>query len=384
MIPYGRQSISRKDIKKVINVLKSDFITQGPVLDKFEASLASKVGVKYAVASNSATSSLLISCLALGLSENDLLWTSPNSFVASANCALHCKAKIDFVDIDPDTGNISLDKLKEKLINAKKNNILPKIIIPVHYSGQPTDQKEIRKLSIRYGFKIIEDASHSLGANYSKEKVGSCKWSDITVFSFHPVKIITTCEGGISTTNSKKLKDKMLMFRTHGITKNQNEMVNKNESKNLWYYEQQLLGFNFRLSDVHAALGLSQLDDLEKFVKKRNEIAKRYNKKLQSTSLELPVIKNHNYSSFHLYVIKTKNKIERKKVFKYLRNKNIGVNVHYIHIHLHPYYKKLGFKKGDYPVCENFCSRIISIPIYPNLSKKEQDFVINSLKKALN
>jgi len=382
MIPYGRQSVSKKDIKLVVDVLKSNFITQGPVLDKFETSLASKVEAKYAVASNSATSSLLISCLALGLSKEDTLWTSPNSFVASANCALHCRAKIDFVDIDVNTGNISLDKLKEKLINAKKKNILPKILIPVHYAGQPTDQKEIWKLSNKYGFKIIEDASHSLGAHYLKEKVGSCKWSDITVFSFHPVKIITTCEGGMSTTNNKRLKDKMSMLRTHGITKNQSKMQNKNNGP--WYYEQQMLGYNFRLSDVHAALGLSQLDNLDKFVKKRNEIARRYNDKLKFTNFELPKINKYNYSSYHLYVIKTKNEKERKKIFKYLRSKKIGVNVHYIPIHLHPYYKKLGFKKGDFPICESYCSKIISIPIYPNLSKKEQDYVIYYLKKASN
>jgi len=383
MIPYGRQSISKNDIKLVVDVLKSDFITQGPILDKFEDNLASKVDAKYAVASNSATSSLLISCLALGLSKGDTLWTSPNSFVASANCALHCGAKIDFVDIDLDTGNISLERLNEKLISAKKTNKLPKIIIPIHYAGQPTNQKEIWKLSKKYGFKIIEDASHSLGAHYQNEKVGSCKWSDITVFSFHPVKIITSCEGGISTTNTKSVKEKMNLYRSHGITKDPSKFTTKNGP---WHYEQQLLGYNFRMSDVHAALGLSQLNRLDSFIKKRNSIAKRYNAKLESSNLQLPFVKNDTVSSFHLYVVQILNKnfkSAHNKIFKSLRSAGIGTNVHYIPIHLHPYYKKIGFKNGDFPNSEKFSSRALSLPIYFDLTNKEQDFVVDTLLKIL-
>jgi len=381
MIPYGRQTISEDDIQKVVEVLRSDFITQGPILDNFEKILSSEVKVNFSVASNSATSSLLISCLALGLNKGDILWTSPNSFVASSNCALHCGAKIDFVDIEINTGNMCVEKLEEKLIIADKKNTLPKIVIPVHFAGQPTDQEKIWELSIKYGFKIIEDASHSLGASRDGELVGSCKWSDITVFSFHPVKMITSCEGGMSVTNNKKLYESMLMLRTHGITKNHSEMIN--DVPGPWYYEQQLLGFNFRMSDVHAALGLSQLSKLKIFTQERNIIAERYNNKLKSYNIQLPTIKDSNYCSFHLYVINLENKENHLRVFNDLRQNNIGVNVHYIPIHLHPYYKKLGFKEGDYKECESFSSRAISIPMYPSLSIDQQDHVIKTIINVL-
>ncbi len=382
MIPYGRQSIDEEDIASVLKVLRSDLITQGPIPDLFEKEVSNLVNSNFAVVTNSATSSLLVSCLSLGLEKGDYLWTSPNSFVASANCALHCGAQIDFVDIDLDTGNISLEKLKEKLETAKKENKLPKIIIPVHFAGQPTDQEEIWKLSKEYDFKIIEDASHSLGAKHMGEKVGSCKWSDVTVFSFHPVKIITSCEGGMSTTNDKDIRDKMHLYRTHGITKDSSKFVNGTDP---WHYEQHVLGHNFRLSDLHAALGLSQLIKLPKFVSKRNSIASRYNSELIRDNIQLPTIKKENYSSFHLYVIQMLHddyKSERERIFKFLRKIKIGVNVHYIPIHLHPYYRKLGFKEGDFPNAEKFSNRSISLPIFYDLTDHEQEFVIENICKS--
>ena len=382
MIPYGRQSIDEEDIASVLKVLRSDLITQGPIPDLFEKEVSNLVNSNFAVVTNSATSSLLVSCLSLGLEKGDYLWTSPNSFVASANCALHCGAQIDFVDIDLDTGNISLEKLKEKLETAKKENKLPKIIIPVHFAGQPTDQEEIWKLSKEYDFKIIEDASHSLGAKHMGEKVGSCKWSDVTVFSFHPVKIITSCEGGMSTTNDKDIRDKMQLYRTHGITKDSSKFVNGTDP---WHYEQHVLGHNFRLSDLHAALGLSQLIKLPKFVSKRNSIASRYNSELIRDNIQLPTIKKENYSSFHLYVIQMLHddyKSERERIFKFLRKIKIGVNVHYIPIHLHPYYRKLGFKEGDFPNAEKFSNRSISLPIFYDLTDHEQEFVIENICKS--
>ena len=382
MIPYGRQSIDEEDIASVLKVLRSDLITQGPIPDLFEKEVSNLVNSNFAVVTNSATSSLLVSCLSLGLEKGDYLWTSPNSFVASANCALHCGAQIDFVDIDLDTGNISLEKLKEKLETAKKENKLPKIIIPVHFAGQPTDQEEIWKLSKEYDFKIIEDASHSLGAKHMGEKVGSCKWSDVTVFSFHPVKIITSCEGGMSTTNDKDIRDKMQLYRTHGITKDSSKFVNGTDP---WHYEQHVLGHNFRLSDLHAALGLSQLIKLPKFVSKRNSIASRYNSELIRDNIQLPTIKKENYSSFHLYVIQMVHddyKSERERIFKFLRKIKIGVNVHYIPIHLHPYYRKLGFKEGDFPNAEKFSNRSISLPIFYDLTDHEQEFVIENICKS--
>lgn len=377
-IPYGRQFIDHDDIELVVQTLKSDFLTQGPLIDKFEKKLSRKVGAKYCAVVNSATSALHVSCLALGLRKNDLMWTVPNSFVASANCGLYCGANIDFVDINIETGNIDVSKLNEKLLIAKKRNKLPKILIPVHFAGQPTDQSEIWKLSKKYGFKIIEDASHSLGARHRKELVGSCKWSDITVFSFHPVKMITSAEGGAALTNDIKIYDRLKKYSSHGINK---KMINMEFApKGDWYYEQQLLGFNYRLSDLHAALGISQLSKLNKFVLQRNKIAKRYDKDLNKRFITIPHINGNNLSSFHLYVVR----IDRgkfpnmhKKVFDTLRRKKIMVNLHYLPIHLHPYYRKLGFKVGDYPIAERFSSEAISIPIFPKLLSKEQDYIID-------
>ena len=377
-IPYGKQTIQEDDIKSVLNTLKSDFITQGPLIKKFKGLLSNKVNAKYCAVMNSATSALHVSCLSLNLCSRDILWTVPNSFVASANCGVYCGAKIDFVDINIKTGIIDIENLKEKLKIAHKKNKLPKIVIPVHFAGQPSDQIEIWKLSKKYGFKIIEDASHSLGASYKNEPVGSCKWSDITVFSFHPVKIITSAEGGAALTNDLKIHNKLKQYSSHGITKDKSKM--QFSIKYDWYYEQQYLGYNYRLSDLHAALGISQLKKLNTFVNKRNKIAKNYNKKLNRELIELPqIVKNIN-SSYHLYVIRIREDMfpnMRNKVFKLLRKKGILVNVHYIPIHLHPFYRKLGFKKGDFPISEQYSNEAISLPIFPNLSNREQDYIID-------
>ena len=381
-IPYGRQDIDNEDIQKVVEVLKSDFITQGPTIPVFENLIANYCGVKYAFSANSATSALHLACLSLGLSKGDILWTSPISFVASSNCGLYCGAKIDFVDIDPITFNISVKELEEKLITAKKKDCLPKIVIPVHLSGQSAEMRKIKELSETYNFKIIEDASHALGGSYQKEKIGSCKFSDITVFSLHPVKMITTGEGGLITTNQKSLAKKIKFFRSHGITKDFSEMSKAPDG--LWYYEQLELGYNYRMPDINAALGISQLGKLDEFVSKREHISKYYDQNLQNLPLKTP-IQNHNcISSRHLYIIRIDNKtakLNHKDIFKKLRDFNIGVNLHYIPIHLQPYYQKLGFKIGDFPEAEKYYREAISIPIFTKLTKNQQDYVINKLKE---
>jgi len=371
VIPYSTQKIDRKDIEEVIKTLKSPFLTQGPKVVKFEKKLAKKVNVKYVAVTNSATSGLHISCMALGFKKNDILWTTPNTFVASSNCALHLGGKVDFVDIDYYSGNIDVNLLEEKLYYAKKKKKLPKILVPVHFSGLPTEQDRIHKLSKKYKFKIIEDASHSLGAKYNNEKVGSCKWSDITIFSFHPVKIITTFEGGAATTNNKLIHEKLKLFLNHGITKDKKKFkYNKNK---IWYYEQHLLGLNYRMTDVAASMGLSQLKKLKNFVIIRNNIAKKYDKLLNKKYLHLPKITKKVLSSFHLYVIKIKDEYKdyHEKLFNYLRKKKINVNLHYIPVHLHPYYRKLGFKEGQYKISEKHAQTSVSIPIFPGLTRKE-------------
>lgn len=386
MIPYGKQSINIDDVKSLSKVIKSKFLTQGPLVEKFEKKISKQVGAKYAVATNSASSALHISCLALGLDKDNYFWTSPNSFVASANCGLHCGSKVDFVDIDNNTWNISIDYLAKKLKESKKNKKLPKIIIPVHFAGQATDQKKIWDLSKKYKFKILEDASHSLGGTHLGEKVGSCKWSDITVFSFHPVKPITTAEGGMALTNNKKIYLKLLKYRNNGITKNYSELKKKNKSH--WYYEQQLLGFNYRMNELEASLGLSQLKKLKLFIKKRNNIAKIYNKLLKDLPIQLPFVKKINYSTFHLYVIRFKKKMIKnysyKKIFNKIRDYKIGINLHYLPIHLHPYFRKLGFKKNYLKNSENYSNEAISLPIYHELKIKDQEKVVKVLKKILN
>jgi len=383
-IPYGKQTVTKNDIKAVTEVLQSDFLTQGPKVEEFEIKISSYTKSKYSVAVNSATSALHIACLSLGLKKGDILWTSPNTFVASSNCALHIGAKIDFVDINSEDFNIDIDRLEEKLKHAQKKKCLPKILIPVHLAGQPTIQERIYKLSKKFGFKIIEDASHSIGASRRGEKVGSCRWSDITVFSFHPVKIITTAEGGIATTNNKQLYEKMCLFRSHGITKDKKRFISKDFGD--WHYEQQDLGFNFRMNDLQATLGISQLKNLDSFVSKRNDIADSYNRKLNTDLIKTPFINNNNYSSYHLYVIRLKNeRINKthKDIFKNLRKSGIGVNLHYIPVHLHPYYKKLGFKEGDFPNAEDYAQSAISIPMFPGLKTKEQNKVIKIINEIV-
>lgn len=381
MIPYSRQTLDKKDQNAVLKTLKSNFLTQGPLINKFEKKISKTVGAKFAAVVNSATSALHVSCMALGFQKNDILWTAPNTFVASSNCALHLGGKVDFVDIDYDTGNMCVEKLERKLFYSRKKNLLPKIVVPVHFSGNPTQQDHIYKLSKKYKFKIIEDASHSLGAKYKNEQVGSCKWSDITVFSFHPVKIITTFEGGAALTNSIKIYKNLKLFSNHGITKNFKDFSFKNKGN--WYYEQKLLGLNYRMTDVAASLGLSQIKKLKKFVKLRNLIAKRYEKLLDSEYLILPKIKKNVQSSFHLYVIKVKNKYlsTHKKLFNYLRKNRVNVNLHYIPVHLHPYYRKMGFKTGDFLNSEKHAKSAISIPIYPKLKDKNLVKISNLINK---
>jgi UDP-4-amino-4,6-dideoxy-N-acetyl-beta-L-altrosamine transaminase len=383
MIPYSKQSIANDDIKSVVKVLKSKILTQGKEVVKFEKKIANFVGSKYSVAVSSASAALHLSCLALELKKDQILWTVPNTFIASASCALHCQAKVDFVDIDDATSNISIEKLKIKLISAKKKNSLPNIIVPVHFAGQPTNQKEIYKLSKKYNFKIIEDASHSLGALHYKERVGSCKWSNLTVFSFHPVKPITTAEGGIITTNNKKYYEKLIKLRNHGISRNYNQL----KIKSNWYYEQQLLGFNYRMNEIQAALGISQLKKIKKFNTCRNKVANFYFKQLKYLPINLPLIEKENYCSFHLFVIKVDRGVIKKSydtIYKDLIAKGLGVNLHYLPVHLHPVFKKLGFKKGDFPVSEKHASSAFSIPVFYNLKDQEQKKIVKILKQTFS
>jgi UDP-4-amino-4,6-dideoxy-N-acetyl-beta-L-altrosamine transaminase len=384
MIPYGKQDINQQDIEAVLNVLKSDFLTQGPQVPAFEKAVTSFTGAKYALAMNSATSALHVACLALGVKEGDYVWTSPITFVASANCALYCGANIDFVDIDEKTYNMSPISLEEKLIEAKKKNKLPKVVIPVHLCGQPCDMKAIKKLSNEYGFKIIEDASHAIGGKYLGKPIGCGEFSDITIFSFHPVKIITTAEGGMALTNSDELNTKMSLLRSHGITRDEKQMTHKPDGP--WYYQQIELGYNYRMTELQAALGLSQMSRLVEFVDKRHLLAKRYNEKLTNLPLILPYQLENTYSGLHLYVIKLElNKIKKThlEVFNFLKEKGIGVNLHYIPVHTQPYYKKLGFKEGSFKKAEDYYSAAISIPMYSGLSFEDQDKVIATIKEAL-
>ena len=385
VIPYGRQNISEEDIKSVVDVLKSDYLTQGPEVPNFEKAIANYTNSKFGVAVNSATSALHISCMALGLSKNDILWTSPITFVASANCALYCGAKVDFVDIDSKTYNMSTKALSEKLEIAKKENKLPKIVIPVHLSGQSCEMEEIHKLSKQYGFKIIEDASHAIGAKYKNEPVGNCKYSDITVFSFHPVKIITSGEGGMCTTNSQDLANLLCRFRSHGITRYKHEMTKKPDGP--WYYQQINLGYNYRMTDIQAALGLSQLKRLDDFIIKRHKIVKKYNLAFADKPIITPLQSLNNYSSFHLYIIRIKNAghgFTRLDLFKKLREAGILVNIHYIPVYQQPYYEKIGYKKSDYPESEKYYEEAISLPIHTILSDEEQEYVIENVLNFLS
>jgi UDP-4-amino-4,6-dideoxy-N-acetyl-beta-L-altrosamine transaminase len=376
LIPYSRQYIDSKDIKAVTNVLKSDFLTSGPEVNKFQNKINKFCKNKYSVAVNSATSALHIACKAIGLKKNDYVWTSSISFVASANCAFYCGGKIDFVDIDEDTFNISISKLKKKLVAAKKKNKLPKILIPVHLGGLSSNMKEIFDLSKKYNFKIIEDASHAVGGKYKGTVIGSCKFSNITIFSFHPVKSMTTGEGGMALTNDKKIYLKMKLLREHGIERNSNNFKNNNNS--LWYYEQQTLGFNYRMSDIHAALGLSQLDKVNKFIKKRNLISKKYKKELNKLPIEFQKEKKGFLSTKHLEIILVPS-IIHKKLFYFLRKKKIFVNLHYIPLYRHPYYKmKINLK--SFLNSEMYYSRALSIPCYYGFTNSEQNYVIKTIK----
>lgn len=384
MIPYGRQDISQSDIDAVIKILHSDYLTQGPVVPAFEKAIASYCNAQYSIAVNSATSALHIACLSLGVGKDDIVWTTPITFVASANCALYCGATIDFVDIDPNSYNMSVDYLAEKLRQAEKQGNLPKVVIPVHLCGQPCDMEGIFRLSQKYGFKIIEDASHAIGGRYKNEPIGSCHYSDITVFSFHPVKIITTGEGGMALTNDAELSKKMSLLRSHGITRDVKSMTHEPDGP--WYYQQIFLGFNYRMTDLQAALGLSQMQRLDEFVSKRHLIAKRYNELLERLPLVTPSQSSDSYSGLHLYVIRLKLpeiKYTHSEVFEALRAANIAVNLHYIPIHTQPYYQELGFKLDDFPEANRYYSEAISLPMYPGLTEAQQDHVVAVLQEIL-
>ncbi|MEQ4451536.1 UDP-4-amino-4,6-dideoxy-N-acetyl-beta-L-altrosamine transaminase [Kosakonia sp. YIM B13605] len=378
-IPYGRQDISEEDISAVVDVLKSDFLTQGPCVPQFEQAIAQYVDVKHAVAVNSATSALHIACLALGLNKGDWLWTSPNTFVASANCALYCDANVSFVDIDPQTYNMSVSALEAKLIAAKADGKLPKIVVPVAFAGQSCEMEAIHKLSQQYGFSIIEDASHAIGGNYQGAKIGNSRFADITILSFHPVKIITTAEGGMALTNSAELAERMQLFRSHGITRDNDKMTKSSEGG--WYYQQVDLGLNYRMTELQAALGVSQLKRIDGFVARRHELAKRYLTAFEGVSVSSPVQSESGYSALHLYPLTVNDPMQRKPLFDYLRNKGIGVNVHYIPVHTQPYYAQLGHKVGDYPIAEDYYSRAISIPMYSTLTDEQQDYVIKCIRE---
>jgi len=386
IIPYGRQDINQTDIDAVVSVLQSDFLTQGPIVPAFEKAVDDYCKVQHAVAVNSATSALHIACLALGVGKGDIVWTTPITFVASANCALYCGAKVDFVDIDPKTYNLSVERLQEKLLEAKKAGTLPKVVIPVHLCGQACDMAGIHALSKRYGFKIIEDASHAIGGRYKDEPVGNCRYSDITVFSFHPVKIITTGEGGMALTNDSQLAKLMRLLRSHGITSDVSEMHTR-PPQELWNYQQIDLGFNYRMTDIHAALGLSQLQRLNEFVDKRHTIAKRYDQMLSDIPVITPCQRPESYSSYHLYVIRLRlgeiNKTHRQ-VYDALRTAGILVNLHYIPVYRQPYYEKAGFINGYCQEAEKYYSETISIPMYPGLTEDQQNYVVAEIETAIS
>jgi UDP-4-amino-4,6-dideoxy-N-acetyl-beta-L-altrosamine transaminase len=388
MIPYGRQEITQGDVDAVTAVLHSDYLTQGPQVPLFEARVADYCGVQHAVAVNSATSALHIACLALDLGEGDWLWTSPITFVASANCARYCNAQVDFVDIDPQTFNIDVEALRLKLEHAAETGRLPKVVVPVHMAGQSCDMEAIHALGQRYGFRIIEDASHAIGGKYQNEPVGCCRYSDVSVFSFHPVKIITTAEGGMALTNDGKLASRMARLRTHGITRDPLEMFHP--PAGAWYYEQIDLGLNYRMTELQAALGLSQMERLETSVSRRHALAARYDELLAGLPLQTPHRAGYSHSALHLYIIQLTGGDEshRTQVFNLLRAGGIGVNVHYIPVHTQPYYARLGEKVGynaaSFPQASAYYSKALSLPMFATLSHAEQDTVVSVLRKALS
>jgi UDP-4-amino-4,6-dideoxy-N-acetyl-beta-L-altrosamine transaminase len=384
-IPYGHQDITAEDISAVTEALTSDWLTQGPAVPRFEAALSEYCGVAHAVAVNSATSALHIACMAIGLGPGDWLWTSPITFVASANCGVYCGARVDFIDIDPGTYNLSATALAHKLAQAKIAGKLPKVVVPVHFAGQSCDMEGIFALSRQYGFHVIEDASHAVGARYQGRPVGCCRYSDISVFSFHPVKIITTAEGGMALTNSVDLASRMKMLRTHGITRDPSEMVGAAEGP--WYYQQVALGFNYRMTDILAALGLSQTKRLDAYVARRHEIAAIYDAAFRSLPVAMQAKQPDAHSALHLYVIRLRLEelsVGRREVFLSMRAKGIDVSVHYIPVHKQPYYARMGFNPNDFPEAERYYERALSLPMYPTLTDAQQRLVIRALTDSLN
>lgn len=384
VIPYGRHEVVDSDIAAVVEVLRSDFLTQGPVVPRFEQAMAQYAGANHAIAVNSATSALHIACLALGLGPGDWLWTSPITFVASANCGLYCGAQVDFVDIDPRTYNMSPEALERKLVIAEREGRLPKIVVPVHLCGQPCDMAAIHALSQRYGFSVIEDASHAVGGRYRGAPVGNCEFSDVTVFSFHPVKIITSAEGGMALTNDSATAERMALLRSHGVTRDPKLMTHPPDGP--WYYQQVDLGFNYRMTELQGALGLSQTERLDAYVARRHELARRYNDLLKSLPVVTPWHHPDGYSGLHLYVIRLQNddvRLRHVEVFERLREDGIAVNLHYIPVHTQPYYRCMGFAEGDFPEAEAYYAQAISLPMYASMTEAQQDRVIEALRKAI-
>ncbi len=384
VIPYGKQSICEEDIQAVVEVLRSDYLTQGPKIELFERALTEKLTVPYAIVVSNGTAALHLSCIALDIKEGDIVWTTPISFVASINCARYLNARVDFVDINRKTHNLSIEALEEKLIEAQKKNALPKLLIVVHFAGIPCEMKAINALSKNYGFKIIEDGCHALGAKYETDYIGKCTYSDICLFSFHPVKNITSGEGGAIVTKSEAIAKKIKRLRTHGITRDPLDMHHSAPGE--WYYEMLDLGFNYRMTDMQAALGISQLKRLDLFIEKRQLLAARYKEKIINCYIKHPYAPTNTSPAWHIYPIEIKSNcpLSREAIFKHLREKDIGVQVHYIPIHTHPYYQQIGFKWGDFPHAEAYYAKTLTLPLYPNLKEEEQDYVICTLEKFLS
>lgn len=385
MIPYGRQDIQDSDIAAVLEVLQSNFLTQGPAVPRFEQAVAQHSDARHAVAVNSATSALHIALMALDVGSGDIVWTSPNTFVASSNAALYCGANVDFVDIDQQTYNMCATALSDKLIEAKQSGHLPKAVIPVHFAGQPCDMQEIHKLAQQYDFKVVEDASHAIGGYYKQQPIGNCAYSDVTVFSFHPVKIVTSAEGGMALTNDNDLAKKMALYRSHGVTRDPALMTHKSDGP--WYYQQITLGYNYRMTDLQAALGVSQMQRLDHYITRRHDIAERYNRELFNLPVTLPKQADYGHSAYHLYVIRLNldaiAPLTHAQVFQALRDRGIFVNLHYIPVHTQPYYQSIGFEWGDFPHAEAYYTNAISIPIYPTMTDDEQTQVIQALNEIL-
>lgn len=385
MIPYARQDINDADIQAVVEVLQSDWLTQGPTVERFEQAVAAYCGSAHSVATNNGTSALHLACQAIGLGPGDLLWSTPNTFVASLNCARHCSADVDFVDIDPRTYNMSVDALERKLASAAERGRMPKAIMPVHFAGQPCEMEEIGRLAGQYGAIVIEDASHAVGAQYRGRPIGECKYSDVAVFSFHPVKIVTTGEGGMLVTQRADLADRARLLRSHGVTRDPSKM--RRQSEGPWYYEQLELGYNYRMTDIQAALGYSQLSRIDAFVARRHALAARYAEGLEGLPLRLPWQHPGAASSWHLYVIRLNVpslSMDRAQVVRALREAGINVNVHYIPVHTQPYYEALGFRRGDFPEAEAYYAEAISLPMYAGLREDDQDRVIQVLNRILS